>query len=123
MATIPFPYDQKIARKAPKSAEFLVISSQLGDTYEQVAPKGLNPVIDLWNITWNGLTLDEKQSLETTLRTGGSWQIYEWTPCYETVPQHFRLTKDGFTVVHVGGNNIFTVTCKLHQVFDFVEAP
>lgn len=121
MTTIAIPYPDKILRESYKTVEFIEISSNLGDTYKQVAPKGLNPVRDIWNIIWKGLTSAEKEILETQLRSVGTWGTLLWTPCYETVEQQFRIDKRGYTVKHIGGNNIFSVSCKLEQHFDILD--
>ena len=120
MPAIPLPYPDKIARKSEKSSKFLTISADMGDTLSQTAPKGLNPVRDTWKIEWVAITTTEKLLLEAILKTNGSWNIYSWTPCYETVEQYFRLTADGYSVQHKGGNNDFTIKCELNQVFDII---
>jgi len=118
MATA-LPHSEKISRDSIKSAEFRTIVATMGDSYTQIAPKGLNSKIDNWNIRWIGLTLVEKDAVLTALDTVGEWGLLSWTPSYETVLKYFRIKKGtGYSVKHVAGNNDFTVTCKLIEQFD-----
>jgi len=118
MAT-PLPLPNKLSRDSSKTVKFKLISAEMGDSYTQEAPKGLNPKVDNWNIAWVGLTLAERLAVESVLDTVGVWGLLSWTPCYEVTKKYFKLDKDfGYNTKHVGGNNDFKITCKLIERFD-----
>lgn len=110
------PYTDKIERSAELSLKFAETRSSLGDSYEQVAPVGINNVKEEWSISWI-LTLSEMQSLLSTIQTNGTHGIYTWTPPFDTVEKKFRLVQDSFARTTIN-NSVFRVTAKLRQCFD-----
>lgn len=118
MAT-PLPLPDKIERNSFKTSKFSTSSANMGDSYRQAAPKGLNNKRVLWSIKWVGLTLAEKNTIETLLNSVGEWALLSWTPCYEVTELYFTLEENsGYETRHLGGNNDFSVSCKLKQQFD-----
>jgi phage-related protein len=118
MTTTALPLGNKITIDSTKSVSFTEMSSQFGDGYEQVAPKGINNIREAWSITWGALTETEKNTVIGVIESVGSWGILTWTPCGETVQKKYRLGKDGYTLKREGSNAIFSVSCSLRQVFD-----
>ena len=119
MATTALPLTTKILVDSRKRTAFKEIRGQFGDGYQQIAPNGLNNKVDTWEITWGALTLSEVNSLETTLGSVGSWGILTWTPSNESSSKKFRMSLDGYTKTMSGkGNGVFSLSCKLVQVFD-----
>ena len=116
--TTALPLTNKISIEAEKSVVFREVSAQFGDGYKQVAPDGINNKIDNWNITWSPLSSTELTTVETVLNTNGSWGILSWTPAGESVAKNFRMSKEGYTRKALNRNGLFSISCKLVQVFD-----
>lgn len=119
MTILALPYPNKITRDSIHELNFTTVTAKFGETYEEIAPIGLNNVYKTFQITWLNLSRAEKNSLKTTLITGGSWQIFSYTPCNELTSYNVRVEKDSVSVNPIG-NALFEVTAKLKQVFDGV---
>lgn len=118
MAT-PLAVPDNISRDSSKAVSFKTLSAGMGDSYSQSAPKGLNPKVDTWDITWKALTLAEKLEVEAFLDSVGEWGLISWTPCYETVEKYFRVEKGkGYTTRRTAGNTVFSLSTKLIEHFD-----
>jgi phage-related protein len=118
MTTTALPLPNKIALSSDKSVSFRAISSQFGDGYQQIAPNGINVKVASWNVEWGALTLTERNTVETVLDSVGSWGILTWTPTNETVQLKFRITNEGYSRKTLNRNGVFSISCKLVQVFD-----
>lgn len=118
ITTTALPVPERIIIDSTKTAAFREMSAQFGDGYQQVAPQGINFKIDTWSITWAPLTSAQKTTVETALDANGSWGVYTWIPLGETVSKKFRVTKDGYTRQSLNRGNLFSISCKLVQVFD-----
>lgn len=112
------PLTNKITLDSDKSAVFREMSVQFGDGYQQIAPNGTNYKVDTWNITWAPLTSADKTTVEAALDANGSWGIFTWTPMGETVQKKFRVDKNGYSRKSLNRGNLFSISCKLVQVFD-----
>ena len=112
------PLPTKIALSSDKSVTFRAISSQFGDGYQQVAPNGINTKVASWSVEWGALTLAERAIVEDTLDSVGTWGILTWTPCNETVQLKFRVSSEGYTRKALSKVGLYSVSCKLTQVFD-----
>jgi phage-related protein len=118
MTTTALPLPNKIALSSDKSVSFRAISSQFGDGYQQTAPNGINVKVASWTVEWGALTLAERNTVESVLDYVGSWGILTWTPTNESVQLKFRMTNEGYTRNTLNKNGIFSISCKLMQVFD-----
>ena len=116
--TTALPLPTKIALTSDKSVTFRAITAQFGDGYQQVAPNGINTKIASWSVEWGALTLAERATVEGVLDSVGSWGILTWTPCNETVQLKFRMSNDGYTRKALSRVGLYSVSCKLTQVFD-----
>jgi phage-related protein len=121
MAIIALPYVNKISILSSKGKLSNDTSIQYKEGFQQVIPHGINTARDTWTINWAGLTLSEKQSLETTFDTKGSWGIYSYTPCYENNIKNYRMEKDSYSL-QIKSNSEFNISAKFTQVFDLDSA-
>ena len=119
MGIIALPYPSKIARDSSYEINFTTVTAKFGDTYEDIAPIGLNNIFKTFQVTWLNLSRIEKNVLKTALVLGGSWQVFSYTPCNEVVPYKLRVEKDSVSI-NSSGNNLFEVSAKLKQIFDWV---
>lgn len=115
MTTVTMPVVSKITLDSSLSVKFNQISAKFGDGYEQIAPNGVNNIVDTWSITWGALTTSEYQTVITALKSVGTWGIITWTPCDETVQKKFRISGD---ISRTRSGTLYTVACTLRQVFD-----
>jgi phage-related protein len=119
MVIIPLPYPSNIARDSSHELNFTAVTSKFGDTYEEIAPIGLNNIFKTFQITWLNLSKVEKDTLKIALTLGGSWQVYSYTPCNESNTYKLRVEKDSVTINPIG-NNLFEISAKLKQIFNGV---
>ena len=115
--TLPFP--DKLSRESSHEFNFTTVTAKFGDTYEEIAPVGLNNAFKTFQITWLNLSRTEKDTLKAALALGGSWQLFGYQPCNELSSYNTRIDKDSVSIKAIG-NNLFEVTAKLKQVFNGV---
>jgi phage-related protein len=111
-------YTGKITNKSQKNKSISAISASFGDSYEQIAPEGTNPIKDSWTIFWSDIITAEKDIIENAIIKTGSWDIYIWTPLYETNAKKFRIVKDSYEREAITTTS-FNISLKFVQVFDF----
>lgn len=115
------PVQGKIQRDCELSVEEDVLTASFGEGYTQTAANGLNSQRDVWEITWNALTLDEKIEVEYKLRLIGGAGIVLWTPFYEIDEKRFKLvSRPLFKRHNNNSNNSFSISCTLRQCFDIL---
>ena len=120
MATA-LPLPKKILLSKDKTVAFNTIYANMGDSYTQAAPRGLNPKIDTWNITWGLESETQKQIVEGVLDTVGEWGLLSWTPCGETIVKYFRIKPGtGYKVTQGNANGVFTISTTLIEQFDLI---
>ena len=116
--TTALPLPNKITNDSDKTTSFRELLGQLGDGYQQVAPNGINNKIDSWSIVWGILTESEMHTVENALDSVGSWGILTYAP-YGRSTSKFRMDKSGYSTKSKGrGNGVYSVSCKINQVFD-----
>jgi phage-related protein len=115
MTTVAMPVVNKITLNSSLKVGFSQISAKFGDGYEQIAPNGLNNILDTWDIVWGALTTAEFQTVIAVLKSVGTWGIITWTPCDETVQKKFRISGD---ITRTREGTFYNVTCTIRQVFD-----
>ena len=111
------PFSTKIARSSAKEYKFAAAAAKFGATFELSRPAGINNFSESLSIVWVNLSKADKISLEFSIKSGGSWQIYSYQPCYDTVSKNFRLSANSFKADHTG-NATFSATATFNQVFD-----
>lgn len=111
------PHPEKILRSSTKETEFNTLETKFGNGYGQAVANGLNSVVDTWNITWGGLTLSEKDTVEAALRLAGGHGVFTWTPNYESSVKKFKLKSKKYSLF-VKNNNVFDISVDLYQVFE-----
>ena len=114
----PLPLPDRISRNS--SLNPIYATNSLFIEFTDSKPRNKNPKIDIWDIIWENLTLDNKNLVESVLKSVGSWGVLSWIPAYETEMKYFKLTSKGFSLSHTGGNNSFVIACSLEQTFDNV---
>ncbi len=118
MAT-PLPLPEKILLSSDKTVTFNVINASMGDSYTQSAPRGLNPRIDTWDITWGLETDAQKQTVTDILDAVGEWGLISWTPCGETTMKYFRIKPGtGYKVIRGNTNGSSSISTTLIEQFD-----
>ncbi len=121
MTITAMPVTKKISITSPKGKLTNDLSVQYKEGFQQVISHGINTSRDTWTINWVGLNLTEKQLLESTFDTKGSWGIYSYTPCYESNTLNFRMEKGSYSL-QIITNSEFNMSAKFTQVFDLDSA-
>lgn len=118
MAT-PLPLPTKILLSKDKNVSFNTVYANMGDSYTQVAPRGLNPKVDTWTISWGVVSETEKTTVEAVLDSVGEWDLLSWTPCGESTVKYFRVKQgSGYKVQQNNSNGTYTITTTLVEQFD-----
>lgn len=114
---VTLPFGNKVSLESTKGLEFNEQKAQYGDGKEQSAPNGIHPSVDTWSIVWGALTIAEKESLETTLISNGTWGIYSWVPCNENSIKYFRIVNKSVRIKSEGSNGVYSIAADLKQDF------
>ncbi len=78
-----------------KQAEPRIKRASFGDGYSQQAPDGINYNLYTWNLVWEVLTSDEKDTIEAFLESKGGYQTFEWEdPASDT----YKVKCTGWTI-------------------------
>lgn len=96
MTTINMPVPGKISLDIDMELTFKEASANFGDSQTQTSPIGINPMVELWQITWAPLTQAEYQTILAAVRSVGTWGKILWTPEDESVQRKFKI-KSGST--------------------------
>lgn len=117
MATIvPMPIPEKIIDQGEVDIEFKVISMKFGDGYEQIAPDGINNIVEERKVEWAPLTLTEANSVWDIIRTIGAHGLYTWTPCDSTIQKKYRLSDTKVSKTKIGNN--YKISIRVREAFD-----
>lgn len=93
------------------------LAAQFGDGYSQVAPDGLNSVIDNWELRFAPLEGADLTAMNTFLLLVGTTEWFTWTPLGEAVPKKWRIEKDSIKKSMLN-TSTFIISFKMVQVFD-----
>mgnify|MGYP001810335232 CR=1 FL=1 len=75
-----------------KEVNFRTIRSSFGDGYKQIAPDGINNIVDQWNLSWESLSIQESREIEDFfVATNGL--PFRWSPIGETVVRKYTVGK------------------------------
>lgn len=85
-----------------------------GDGYEQVVVAGLNSIRGAYQLSWDALTLAERDEIEGFFRGRLGAEAFSYTFPGELTPRKFRCKT--WTRGHNGG--LYTVRAELREVFD-----
>jgi phage-related protein len=69
----------------PKKVKPKVLSAPFGDSYDQRALDGINPIVPSWSLSWNNLTDAEATVIETFLEARAGVESFLWVPPRKTV--------------------------------------
>jgi phage-related protein len=110
------PHTNKIVRESSGSIEAAAIAAKFGDGLSQAAPRSMNPITEVWEITWR-LTEAEFNDVMSVLRSVGTWGILTWTTPYEGRSLLWRVSGSRKPSWQRGGvaNSKFIVSCTLEQ--------
>jgi phage-related protein len=93
-----------------------MLSTQFGDGYSQEAPDGTNALYDTWTITYENLSLTDRNTLFAVLDAVGGWDYLTWTAPGDGTSKKWKVTKDGVQEQPQTGG-VYNVSFKVKQVF------
>ena len=97
--------------------EVKLLTAAFGDGYEQVAPDGLNPLRQVWRLTWQTLTKAEADAIVAFFDARHGSEVFDWTPPGYASALQFRCPQWSPPRPDAG-DDVFTVTAQLRQSFD-----
>lgn len=112
MASLPLT--NKISQASSASKDQKIIVSEYGDGFEQRAAIGINSMFMTWDLQWNMLSLDDRNTLVAFYNAHGRVQSFDWTPPNELAGKYVFNTALNETNRGVRYN--FSV--QLRQVFE-----
>jgi phage-related protein len=110
-----FPLTEGPTIGTAKQVTPATLMTGFGDGYIQRVADGINHLRDNLDATWENLTTEEANTLETFLRARGAHEAFEWTPPREAVAKVWIC--QSYTRTYVDPTHD-TMTLKLIQVFD-----
>lgn len=118
------PLPTRISQGFSRKRKPRVLHAQFGDGYSEDAPDGLNALVDECSITYENLTLAERNSVWAVLDAVGGWDVLTFTPPGDYVspnsvmPLPSRLLATYFTVFS-GVPRITDVPLAYNQIYIF----
>lgn len=103
------------SKDSSKSVEHRVLSLQFGNGYQQDVVDGINNKYEMWNVSFQLLTLADKNSIVAILNAAGAWDVINWTAPGGTALK-YKMDKSGYTETNLGADR-FNLTFKLKQVY------
>lgn len=110
------PYTDRISQGSTRTRTNRVLAAQFGDGYEQTAPDGINNKIDTWSISYDNLTLAERNAVWAVLDAVGSYDYLTWTPIGEVTSKRFKVTSDGVSEQPVSGD-LYNISFTMKQTW------
>lgn len=110
LATVGSPTSEWTSDEAPR-----VKSAKFGDGYEQTVVDGLNALERQWNVTWEPLTLANKNTFVSYLRGKMGSTPFLWTPPGEASPVKVKAVT--WNIAPMSGPN-WSVKVLMKEVFD-----
>jgi phage-related protein len=109
------PVPTRINRTSDFTLQTIELRAAFGDGYQQAAPNGINPIYELWSITWSPLTIIEVNTVIAAYKSVGTWGTVIWTPYLTGTAQNYNfLTAPKVTRI---ATSAFSVTTQMKQVF------
>lgn len=96
-----------------------VSSTKFGDGYEEVAPAGLNPIQQVWQVQHRNIDRDAADEIEAFLKarfSAAGLESFEYTPLWSTTPLRFRCRQ--WSRVADEDPATCTITATFEQVFE-----
>jgi phage-related protein len=117
MTAPAMPLTIKITSNSFKGQKDRILSAQFGNGFNQVAPDGLNSIIDTWSIQYMPLRGTDLTTINTFLATVGVTTWFTWTPLGETVSKKWRIDKDSIQKKMIN-TSTFLISFTMTQQFD-----
>ena len=108
-----FPYTPSY--EPEMSVEPRLLTTTLGDGYEQSAPDGLNHMPKNWTLTFTAEDQAVTDDAESLLEERGGYQPFYWI---EPTGRYAGLYKCKKWSVRTVGPGLYTLSAELQQVFD-----
>jgi phage-related protein len=89
-------------------------SAKFGDGYEQRSPDGLNPIAQMWGLTFSNRETSEAEAIDDFLIARGGHEYFDWTPPGGSAGRYICRQWSRVLVYY----NIESITATFEQVFD-----
>ena len=93
------------------------LAAQFGDGYLQIAPDGLNSVIDNWELRFAPLEGADLTTMNAFLLLVGTTEWFTWTPLGEVIEKKWLIEADSVKKLMLN-TSTFIISFKILQVFD-----
>lgn len=101
------------AQKKPR-----VLTSNFGDGYSQRAAAGINPLSQVWQLSWSALSTTDANTLDAFFVAKGGHTAFLWTPPRESTALKWICQEWSRSISHPNNDSI---TATFIQVFDLDE--
>ena len=116
MASVDFPTNAPtLSYGISLSKEYRILTSTFGDGYTQRVGDGINTEIESWNMTWDIITLSEKNILVDFFDARGGYEAINFTAPGDSSEKKWVVK--GATVTPLS-SAYFKVDAKFERVFD-----
>lgn len=115
---ISMPFPTRISQNMVRQVRQRLLSAQFGGGFVQQTADGLNSVYEMVSISWNNMTLGERNTIIAALKGAGSDYI-EWTPEDDGVLKRYIVVPSKDAVLYeesrVAGH-LYSISTQLMQV-------
>lgn len=112
------PLQNFITQTAVKSANFTTITAQFGDGYMQRAVDGINDKKESWNITYDNVNLNQRDSIWVFIDSVKMSDVIEWTAPGDLLEKKWIIDPEGTINEQAKTGDIYTVGFTIMRVFD-----
>lgn len=100
-----------------KSYKNNVVETQFGDGYSQRHQVGINPVAEIYKLTFSNREKSEADEIENYIKEKAGVDSFEFTPPGAEVPIYVICDLNTFSRVQAK-HNLYNIALTLRQVFD-----
>jgi len=90
-------------------------TAKFGNGYSQSAPDGINDVYDVWNITFESLSLTDRNTLVAALDAVKAWDYLTWQALGDSASKRWKVTPEGWSESTNG--TTWTLSFVLEQTY------
>lgn len=101
--------------QAPRQRKPNVSRIQFGDGYEQRAAKGMNTIVDTWNLNFLNRTTEEADEIDDFLTARSGVEAFLWTAPGEDTAKLWVCDEWSRTLIAAG---IYTIAATFRQVHE-----
>ncbi len=113
------PLTTHISQGSQRRVKQRTLQARFGDGYFQSAPDGINSIYEEWDVTWENLTVSERDTVITALLTVGATDYLTWTPPNDSAPKKYQIVPEKSAELYReqnAGGGLYNLSTSMVQV-------